>query len=284
MTLEDFIKKYDGKFVEVAGSIGAENQCVDLANAYIRDVLNLPIIEWTNAIDFPSKAGSNYKYILNTPSGVPKTGDLVIWGYKPYGHIAIFVNGGANKFNSFDQNFPLNTKCHLQEHNYSNVLGWLRPIKSPTQGNTESEKDKKIEELEKEKDKFEKLSIKQSKTITTMTHDAEELSTQVSSLKIQLDVFRELSDGLSEEVRELKVSVEKALDKAEEWEASYTEIETQLTEANNKYQKQLGEIERLKAENTILHTANVNFASYLTATKLFKYKNYSVILLENLKI
>lgn len=128
MTFQEFLEKYNGKFVEVAGSPGAENQCVDLANAYIRDVLGLPIIEWTNAIDFPSKAGDAYEYIKNTPTGIPKEGDLVIWGGNKYGHIAIFIEGNADTFRSFDQNFPTGSNVHVQNHNYTTppVLGWLR--------------------------------------------------------------------------------------------------------------------------------------------------------------
>lgn len=121
MTLDDFISKHDGKFLEVAGSQNALDQCVDLANGYIRDVLELPIIEWTNAKDFPSNASKK--------DGVPQKGDLVIWGGSIAGHIAIFLEGNANNFTSFDQNFPLGTPCHKQAHNYNNVLGWLRPKK-----------------------------------------------------------------------------------------------------------------------------------------------------------
>lgn len=135
MTLTEFLIKYNGKWVEVAGSVNAKNQCVDLANAFIRDVLGLPIIEWTNAVDFPSKAGDAYEWIKNTPTGIPQEGDLMIFGGK-YGHISIFLEGNVNTFKSFDQNFPLGSDSHVQGHGYSNVLGWLRKkggiIKEPS--------------------------------------------------------------------------------------------------------------------------------------------------------
>jgi hypothetical protein len=53
---------------------------------------------------------------------------LIIWGYGigPYGHIAIFVNGDVNSFTSFDQNYPIGSPCKLVNHNYNNVIGWLR--------------------------------------------------------------------------------------------------------------------------------------------------------------
>jgi len=134
MSLNDFVVKWQGKFLEIAGS-AALNQCVDLANGFIRDVLGLPIIEWTNARDFPTKAGDNYDYIGNTPDGIPKESDLVIWNNTTNGHIAVFIEGNVDSFRSFDQNYPTGTPCHIQNHNYNGVSGWLHP-KQVTQATT----------------------------------------------------------------------------------------------------------------------------------------------------
>lgn len=125
MTFTELMGLTNGNYIETAGT-SAKNQCVDLANAYIRYVLGLPVIELTNAKDFPSKAGDKYNYILNTPEGIPQEGDLVIWG-GTYGHIAIFIEGNTDRFTSFDENYPTGSPCHVQEHNYNNVLGWLHP-------------------------------------------------------------------------------------------------------------------------------------------------------------
>ena len=149
MTFDQFIGKYNGKFLEVAGSSNALNQCVDLANGYIREVLGLPIIEWTNAVDFPSKAGDKYQWIVNTPTGIPQKGDLIIWKPTP-GHIAVCFEGNINRFSSFDENFPVYSKCHIQEHDYTNVTGWLRPKVQPSTGNTAT-LEAKIKQLEAEK-------------------------------------------------------------------------------------------------------------------------------------
>lgn len=134
MTFTEFLSKYNGKYVEAGGSANALNQCVDLANQYIEEVLGLPKILWTNAIDFPKKAGSNYEWIPNTPTGVPHEGDLIIWGGNQYGHIAIFIEGNVNSFKSFDENWPTGSPAHVQGHTYVNVLGWLRfkkPVVTP---------------------------------------------------------------------------------------------------------------------------------------------------------
>lgn len=132
MKFDEFITKYNGKFVEVGGSANAQNQCVDLANRYIIDVLGKQPILGTNASDFPSKCLSFCDWIPNTPSGIPENGDIIIWDTGAYGHIAIFIEGNASSFKSFDQNYPVGTPAHIQSHNYNGVIGWLRPHKEQT--------------------------------------------------------------------------------------------------------------------------------------------------------
>lgn len=128
---DEFIKKYEGKPCEVGGSPNALNQCVDLANAYLIEVCGLPGIFNTNAIDFPSKAGANLDYIVNTPAGVPQKGDLMIYKIGEYGHIDIFLEGNATSFKSFSQNYPIGSVCKIVKHDYKNVVGWLRPKAKP---------------------------------------------------------------------------------------------------------------------------------------------------------
>src|SRR3990172_9372163 len=111
MKLSEFISKWTNKKCEVAGSPNALNQCVDLANAYLRDVLDQPIIKWTNAQNFPDKIDlTKFDYIMNTPTGVPSEGDLVIFQSPDgVGHISIFLEGNDKSFRSFDQNYPTGT-------------------------------------------------------------------------------------------------------------------------------------------------------------------------------
>lgn len=130
MTFEQFMIQWNGKYCEVAGSPGAKNQCVDLVNAYIRDVLLLPIIEWTNATDFPSRAGDKYEYIVNSPTNIPMRGDIIVWS-GAIGHIAVVIEATVNTFKSFDQNYPVGSPCHVQVHNYNNIKGWLRVKQQP---------------------------------------------------------------------------------------------------------------------------------------------------------
>jgi hypothetical protein len=128
MTYSQFKSKYLGKFVEVGGSPNAQNQCVDLANAYMKEVDGQPIILGTNACDFPSKA-SGYTFVENTPSGVPKQGDIMIWkstSSLPYGHISVFESGTTSSFKSLDQNWPLGSAVKIVTHTYNGLKGWLQ--------------------------------------------------------------------------------------------------------------------------------------------------------------
>lgn len=130
MILEEFVKQWDGKPCEVAGSADAKNQCVDLANAYIRDVWGLPIVEWTNAVDFPEKI-TNCNFIENTPDGVPQASDIVVFKkygslYGVNGHIGVVTEATANSMKIFEQNYPTGSLCKIGTHNYLGCRGWLR--------------------------------------------------------------------------------------------------------------------------------------------------------------
>jgi len=127
--ITNFAIEYQGIWLEISGT-SAPNQCVDLANVYIRNFLKLPMIEWTNAVDFPSKAGTNYTWIVNTLTNIPEEGNLIVWN-GIWGHIAIFMDGNVNDFHSLDQNYPTGTNTHLQYHDYTNVKGWLQCKNSP---------------------------------------------------------------------------------------------------------------------------------------------------------
>ncbi len=154
MTLDQFITKYTGKYVEYHSySANALNQCADLANQYIVEVLGLTAIIGTNAQDFPNKKGTQFDYILNTPTGVPEKGDLMIFkSADKVGHISIFVSGSATSFKSFDQNYPTGSACKIVTHNYTNVLGWMRSKKDTKP--TESQ------EICVDKETFERLVTK----------------------------------------------------------------------------------------------------------------------------
>jgi len=110
MTHDEFIKEYDGKYVNFDENFGP--QCVDLYRQYVQDVLGFPQsppVEGARNI-WTSYLQDKYERIQNTPKAVPKKGDIIIWGEmpgNPYGHVGIFMSGDVNMFYSFDQNWPV---------------------------------------------------------------------------------------------------------------------------------------------------------------------------------
>lgn len=125
MTLNEFCQYYDGKYVDFDGVYGA--QCTDIIKYWVQNI-GSPLTHG-NAIDYKENWQlGGYVWVDNTPSGVPRPGDIVVWGMKPYGHVAIFLSGNNQAFDSFDQNFPVGSPCHYQHHTYTNVKGWLHPM------------------------------------------------------------------------------------------------------------------------------------------------------------
>lgn len=183
MTLDDFIKKWDGKFVE-AGGASAPNQCVDSVNQYL-DELGLPKILHANAKDFPAK--SDLPFIKNTPKGIPHKGDIIVWGGNKYGHVAIFIEGDVNRFKSLDQNYPTGSPVHIQSHSYKNVLGWLRPPTTP---------DPLTECLKQHKDLLDQLT-KQGKKL-------EKFQKALIDTKVLLGYSNKQRDDLSQQLAESK--------------------------------------------------------------------------------
>lgn len=209
MALDEFVKTWDGKKLEVAGSGtngDALYQCVDLANGYIRDVLYLPIIEWTNAVDFPSKAGSNYDYIVNDPTDpnqIPTKGDLVIWKPSP-GHIAVFLEKiDDNHFHSFDENFPLYSVCHIQEHDWTNVIGWLHPKTE----NTITIEKTTFENLVSKSTKYDEFVNAGFNSVQDVKNALQKLTDDKNLIEHDKEVLQTFCDGLQRQLTDLKAKL-----------------------------------------------------------------------------
>lgn len=133
MYLQDFINKYNGKKIDFDGAYG--NQCVDLFRFFNKEVLEIAQPKgvngakdfWGNYANDPNLY-NNFDKIANTPSFVPQFGDIAIFNNGTHGHISICNGKGTtSRFESFDQNYPTNSACHIQSHNYKEFYGVLRP-------------------------------------------------------------------------------------------------------------------------------------------------------------
>lgn len=136
MTIQEFITKWNGKYLERYDSSN-KHECVDLILGYIDEVLGLGSIipiGILNASDLWDKTHKLSPHVYkhsNTPQAVPQAGDIIVFS-KSYnngpGHTAIATGkGNTTSFEAFSQNDPLGKPCILKTYNYSFVTGWLRP-------------------------------------------------------------------------------------------------------------------------------------------------------------
>lgn len=131
MTFFESFRKWNGKFVDLDNAYGP--QCMDWMHQYLLDVYGFPrtylIAPSAKQLwfKFPNVTGaSQFIQIQNRPWNVPKQGDIIFWNFGTAGHVAIVNEANLLRLTSIDQNFPLNTAVHIQEHNYRGCLGWLR--------------------------------------------------------------------------------------------------------------------------------------------------------------
>lgn len=136
MNFDDFYNQWNNKFCEVSDPSNL-NQCYDLAIAYC-NALGIPKSAIAHLYAYQIYASPvedtylNFYRIPNTPNATPRKGDMVVWNYTyngGAGHVGI-CTGKADTFtfDAFEQNDPLKSPCHVKNYNYSDVLGWLRPI------------------------------------------------------------------------------------------------------------------------------------------------------------
>ena len=135
MTLEEFVKKYNGKKVDYDNAYGA--QCVDLFRQYAKEALG--ISEHTGActtsggakdlfLDY-DKMPIEKKYFTRSKGKSYIPGDVLIWDKtdkNQYGHVAIFLAKLGTSVIVFEQNGISQNGAELQIRDTTNLLGYLR--------------------------------------------------------------------------------------------------------------------------------------------------------------
>lgn len=127
MTYQEFVKKYNGKYIDFDGSYGS--QCWDLAQFYFKEVLNLPsyILSGCGLVSnmlYPPKREVLDQFFNEVPTNAMLQGDVCIW---EYGHIAIFDHWDGKNCWYFSQN-P--NPCQVMKIN-SNGLHAFRKKEAP---------------------------------------------------------------------------------------------------------------------------------------------------------
>ena len=238
ISFDDFIDKYNSKFVEYHSyGTGALNQCIDLVNQYFVEVLGVPAIIGTNAVDVPSKVSpDDFTYIKNTPTGIPLKGDIIVWSGL-WGHIAIFYEGDVNSFTSFDQNFPTGSPCHLQGHSYEKVIGWLHPRKEIMSD--------ALTECLNQHTKLVDEAIKKDKQIQSLVLSLESCRVDINNKDKQII---NLQKEKNEEIIKLNKEKEAINQKLEELTERNKEILNQNETLEIENEKLEGEIEELESD------------------------------------
>lgn len=135
MTFDEYFKSVNDKGIDFDGNYGV--QCFDLVNDYAVKVLGckpfIGMYAWEIYDNFAAQPSSaRFTRIANTPDFVPKKGDIVVWAQSlngKAGHCGIATGkGDTTWFKSYEQNWTgRNDPCTVVRHDYSHVLGVLRP-------------------------------------------------------------------------------------------------------------------------------------------------------------
>lgn len=109
MTLDEFVKEYEGKKIDYDGSYGA--QCVDLVRLYIHLVWNLPqpksIISAYEAYTRWLRCGNGFNEISWKSITKIARGDIIVFpptDTNSHGHIAIVLDVTGDEVLCFEQN------------------------------------------------------------------------------------------------------------------------------------------------------------------------------------
>lgn len=255
MTLDQFIEKYNNKKIDFDGMYNG--QCVDLYRQYVKEVLGFP--------QSPAVAGAKdiwdtylssfFTRYNNSPTAVPKKGDIVIWGTKmgQYGHVAVFIDGGVTKFNSFDQNSPVGTLCHIQSHTYTGVLGWLRPKENAVSEATPSWLLTLLQERG--------LTINNEFEIRILFDKAKRYDDEVKELQEQVKSANESLSDKSLEVSTLLGKLQKA-------ESRISELEPLYNNAKSERDTMSWEVDKMKIKIDELEKGMVDKDKQITQLKL----------------
>ena len=135
MTLEEFVKKYNGKKVDYDNAYGA--QCVDLFRQYAKEALGIkehtgPCATSGGAKDLfldYDKMPVEKKYFTRSKGKAYQPGDVLIWDATEKnkdGHVAIFLAYLGNSVLVFQQNGITQAGAEIQVWTRDNLLGYLR--------------------------------------------------------------------------------------------------------------------------------------------------------------
>jgi len=132
MTIGEWYAQRAGQRLGSRG--GITGQCVALVQNYAENVLGVPgtpVFPVPAAKDMPGQRGDYFRWVANTPSGIPPYGSIVVFNGRVgggYGHTGVAIEGSdTNQVRIIQQNDPMGSGASIKVYNYNNVVGWLVP-------------------------------------------------------------------------------------------------------------------------------------------------------------
>lgn len=134
--VDDFVDKYKGKTKGFPTDSQYPGECLSIAKLYMQEGWGFyPPASGCNGARcywslFPDPLSTYFEKVAYTPGMIPKKGWVAVWNEKVgngFGHIDIVVEAiNPLTFVGFDQNWN-GKQCHLVEHTYGNIYGFLKP-------------------------------------------------------------------------------------------------------------------------------------------------------------
>lgn len=128
MTLNEFVKKYDGHPVDFDKMYGP--QCVDLFRQYCKDVYKIPhtgsVVGAKDLYEKYEVMEIEQRYFTKRSKGKP--GDVAVWGATEtnrYGHVAILLSDMGTDILVFEQDGYKQDGAKIKMRSKQNLLGYL---------------------------------------------------------------------------------------------------------------------------------------------------------------
>lgn len=132
MTADEFFSKWEGTGYKQNDALGF--QCVAYYYKYCDEMgakRNAPVGHARRIWEADLYDKNFWNKVPNTPTGVPKKGDVVLFKAmpgNPSGHVGIFVSGDAKSMVLSNQDGYKNVPAFRSNWKYTYALGWLTPI------------------------------------------------------------------------------------------------------------------------------------------------------------
>lgn len=239
ITLQEFLKKYLGKSKGYPTDNQYQGQCLSIVKLYILEVFGItPPASgsgsaygyWSN---FPSPLGEVFEKVVNSPDVIPQEGWIAIWqpwSSNQYGHISIVAKDSTTgTLKNYAQNWTSKT-FQLESNRYTNVIGFLKPIKNLDDDMTEEQK--RILDFLKDK------SEGDVREAFGALNDLPSIQKKLSDLEVKLS-------NLDQKYNELNQNYIEKVKSETRWQKAIDTANTKISEQDTK----IGELEKKVNDN-----------------------------------